>query len=239
MYMLQGKVVVVTGSGRGIGRSMTEVFAARGATVVGTSRAAADGYPDNVTFEQLDVGIAADWARVIGNVVDRHGRVDVLVNNAGIIKYEPTHELEEISWNEVVRVNQTGTWLGMREVIPHMIKSGSGSIINVSSIWGNVGIPGAVAYHATKGAVRTMTKNAAVTHAKDNIRVNSLHPGFTVTPLTDAQDPAVNEWVIGQTPIGRAGRPEEIANAAVFLGSDDSSFVTGAELVVDGGYLAQ
>lgn len=237
--MLEGKVVVVTGSGRGIGRSMTEVFAARGATVVGTSRSAANGYPPGVAFEQLDVGVASDWSRVISGVVDRHEKVDVLVNNAGIIKYEPSHELEEDSWEEVVRVNQTGTWLGMREVIPHMLKRGAGSIINVSSIWGNAGVDGAIAYHATKGAVRTMTKSAAITHAKDNIRVNSLHPGFTTTPLTDAQDPAVNEWVVGQTPMGRPGRPEEIANAAAFLASDDSTFVTGAELVVDGGYLAQ
>jgi NAD(P)-dependent dehydrogenase (short-subunit alcohol dehydrogenase family) len=127
----------------------------------------------------------------------------------------------------------------MRSVVPHMLAQRAGSIINVSSIWGNAAVGGAHAYHATKGAVRNMSKNAAITYAKDGIRVNSLHPGFIATPLTDAQDPEVNEFVVSQTPMGRAGTPEEIAYAAVFLASDESSFMTGSELVVDGGYLAQ
>jgi NAD(P)-dependent dehydrogenase (short-subunit alcohol dehydrogenase family) len=127
----------------------------------------------------------------------------------------------------------------MREVIPGMLSNGGGSIINLSSIWGTVAVAGAHAYHATKGAVRNMSKSAAITYAKDNIRVNSLHPGFILTPLTEAQDPDVNAWVVGQTPMGRAGKPEEIANGAIFLASDEASFVTGSELVIDGGYLAQ
>jgi len=127
----------------------------------------------------------------------------------------------------------------MREVIPHMIAQGGGSIINVSSIWGTVAVSGAHAYHATKGAVRNMSKSAAITYATDSIRVNSVHPGFIRTPLTEAQAPEINAYVVSQTPMGRAGEPREVANCILFLASDESSFVTGSELVVDGGYLAQ
>jgi NAD(P)-dependent dehydrogenase (short-subunit alcohol dehydrogenase family) len=125
----------------------------------------------------------------------------------------------------------------MREVVPVMQRHGGGSIIDISSIWGSVAVAGAYANHATKGAVRS--KSAAITFAQDNIRVNSLHPGFITTPLTEAQDPDINHFVIGQTPMGRAGDPQEVAHGAFFLASDESSFVTGSELVVDGGYLAQ
>jgi NAD(P)-dependent dehydrogenase (short-subunit alcohol dehydrogenase family) len=242
MSRLQGKVAVITGAGRGIGRSIADVFAKEGATVVATSRRDEDGFGSldgPVEYRQLDVADKGAWERVVADIVARHGRIDTLVNNAGIIKYEPLHDLDVDDWNEVVAVNQTGTWLGMRTVVPHMLAHGSGSIINVSSIWGNAAVGGAHAYHATKGAVRNMSKNAAITYAKDGIRVNSLHPGFIATPLTDAQDSDVNEYVVSQTPMGRAGTPEEIAYAAVFLASDESSFMTGSELVVDGGYLAQ
>ncbi len=172
-------------------------------------------------------------------MLERHGHVDVLVNNAGIIAYDPLHELSMADWQAVVATNQTGVWLGMREVVPHMITQGGGSIVNISSIWGSAAVGGAHAYHATKGAVRNMSKNAAITYAPQNIRVNSLHPGFIGTPLTDAQAPEVNEYVVSQTPMGRAGTPEEIAAGVVFLASDEASFVTGSELVIDGGYLAQ
>ncbi|MFC4005028.1 SDR family NAD(P)-dependent oxidoreductase [Prauserella oleivorans] len=242
MPRLAGKVAVVTGASRGIGRSIAEVFAREGATVIATSRGKAGDYAEigsGIEYQQLDVSSVDDWARVVDDVVTRHGRVDALVNNAGIITYEPAHELGIDDWNRVVAVNQTGTWLGMRAVIPHMLAQGGGSIVNVSSIWGSAAVAGAHAYHATKGAVRTMSKNVAITHARDGIRVNSLHPGFIATPLTDAQDEDVNAYVVSQTPMGRPGLPEEIAYGAVYLASDESSFMTGSELVIDGGYLAQ
>ncbi|WP_426245399.1 SDR family NAD(P)-dependent oxidoreductase [Nocardioides sp. LHG3406-4] len=242
MSRLQGKVAVVTGAGRGIGRSIAEVFAKEGATLVATGRRGEDDFESldgSISYAQLDVADKAAWERTIADVVAQHGRVDVLVNNAGIINYEPLHDLDVDGWNEVLAVNQTGTWLGMRTVVPHMLAQGRGSIINVSSIWGNAAVGGAHAYHATKGAVRNMSKNAAITYAKEGIRVNSLHPGFVATPLTDSQDADVNAYVVSQTPMGRAGTPEEIAYAAVYLASDESSFMTGSELVVDGGYLAQ
>jgi NAD(P)-dependent dehydrogenase (short-subunit alcohol dehydrogenase family) len=163
----------------------------------------------------------------------------VLFSNAGIIVYEPIEELELASWERVIGVNQTGVFLGMRAVAPVMRAQGGGSIINVSSIWGNVAVAGAHAYHATKGAVRNMSKNAALTYATEGIRVNSLHPGIINTPLVQAQDPSINEAVVGATPMGRMAEPREIAYGVLFLASDESSFMTGAELVIDGGYTAQ
>lgn len=239
MNRLYDKVAIVTGAGRGIGHAIAERFAAEGASVFATSRTLAEPFVGNVELHRRDVASEADWKRVVEAALEAHGKIDILVNNAGIIAYEAIDELDLEDWNEVIATNQTGTFLGMRTVLPAMRSQRAGSIINVSSIWGNAAIAGAHAYHATKGAVRTMSKNAAITYAESGIRVNSLHPGFTETPLTVAQDAEVNQWVIGQTPMRRAGQPEEIAAAALFLASDEASFVTGSELIVDGGYLAQ
>lgn len=215
------------------------MFAREGATVIATSQSANHEFPAGIEYIEHEVANEGAWRSIVSDVLERHGRIDVLVNNAGIIAYEPLHELTVDDWRRVVDVNQTGVFLGMREVIPAMLEQGAGSIINVSSIWGNAAVAGAHAYHATKGAVRNMSKNAAITYATTGVRVNSLHPGFIATPLTDAQDPGVNEFVVSMTPMGRAGQPDEIAAGALFLASDESSFMTGAELVIDGGYLAQ
>jgi NAD(P)-dependent dehydrogenase (short-subunit alcohol dehydrogenase family) len=239
MKRLDGKVAIITGCTRGIGKDAAELFADEGATVVATSRSIEPGALDGIDCRRLDVASERQWIETVAAVVNEYGHVDVLVNNAGVIAYEALHELSTDDWNDVVATNQTGVWIGMREVIPHMIAQGGGSIINVSSIWGTVAVSGAHAYHATKGAVRTMSKSAAITYATDNIRVNSVHPGFIHTPLTDAQAPEINKYVVSQTPMGRAGEPREVANCILFLASDESSFVTGSELVVDGGYLAQ
>jgi 3alpha(or 20beta)-hydroxysteroid dehydrogenase len=187
----------------------------------------------------LDVSKEEHWKQVVADIVAAHRRVDVLVNNAGIAVYDAVHDCSTENWRKVLGVNQDGSFFGMREVIPHMRANKTGSIINVSSIWGTAAVPGAHAYHATKGALVMMSKNAAITYASDGIRVNSIHPGFIDTPLTQAQDPAINANVIALTPMKRAGTPLEIANGCLFLASDESSFMTGAELVIDGGYLAQ
>ena len=239
MNRLDGKVAIVTGCSRGIGKAVAEVFAEEGATVVATSRSMEPGQWEGIDCRPLDVAHEQEWIDTVAAVVDKYGHIDVLVNNAGIIAYESLHELTTEGWNAVVATNQTGVWIGMREVIPHMIAQGGGSIVNVSSIWGSVAVSGAHAYHATKGAVRNMSKSAAITYATDSIRVNSVHPGFIRTPLTEAQAPEINAYVVSQTPMGRAGEPREVANCILFLASDESSFVTGSELVVDGGYLAQ
>lgn len=237
---LKGKVALVTGASRGIGLGVVERFAEEGAIVIAASTSnPSNVYPEGVEGVALDVAEEDQWRDAIEAVLSKHGRIDVLVNNAGIIAYAPLHELTMEDWMKVLQVNQTGVFLGMRAVIPAMRRQKGGSIINVSSIWGNSAVPGAHAYHATKGAVRNMTKNAAITYVGDGVRANSLHPGFIDTPLTQAQDPEVNAFVVAATPMKRAGTPREIANGCVFLASDESSFMTGAELVIDGGYLAQ
>ena len=187
----------------------------------------------------LDVGEEGDWKRVIDDILAKHGRIDVLGEQRRHHRLLAPARADDGGLAERLQVNQTGVFLGMRAVVPAMQRQKSGSIINVSSIWGNAAVPGAHAYHATKGAVRNMTKNAAITYVADGVRVNSLHPGFIDTPLTRAQAPEVNAFVVAATPMKRAGTAREIANGALFLASDESSFMTGAELVIDGGYLAQ
>lgn len=237
---LNGKVVLVTGASRGIGLGIVERFKEEGAIVyAGSTSNPSDVYPDGVTGVSLDVADEAQWSPVIAQIIEEQGRIDCLVNNAGIAVYDAVAGASTENWRKVIGVNQDGVFFGMREVIPHMQQQKSGSIINISSIWGKAAVSGAHAYHASKGALVMMTKNAAITYVGDGIRVNSVHPGFIDTPLTQAQDPGINDFVIGMTPMGRAGTPREIANGCLFLASDEASFVTGSELVMDGGYLAQ
>lgn len=239
MGRLEGRVALVTGGAQGIGRAVVELFAAEGAVVyAGDVKAGADG--KNIHNLTLDVASQKDWDAAVARVLKEQGKIDILVNNAGIVKnYGPVHDTDAESWNRVLAVNLTGSFIGMQSVLPAMRKAGKGSIVNFSSIWGNVGVPGAAAYNAAKGGVRNMTKNAAVTYAKENIRVNSVHPGLIRTPLVMAQPDDMNAGIIAQTPMGRMGTPMEIAQGCLFLASDDSSFMTGSELVIDGGYLAQ
>ena len=237
---LQGKVALITGAAGGIGRAVSELFAREGATVFASDVASpVTPYPNGIESLTLDVTSEADWASAVDLVIERAGRLDVLVNNAGIIAYEPLDELELAQWQRLIAVDQTGVFLGMREAVRVMRRQGAGSIVNVSSIWGSAAVAGAHSYHAAKGAVRNMTKNAAMTYVDSGIRVNSVHPGFIHTPLTAAQAADLNAQVIAATPMKRGGTAMEVAFGCLFLASDEASFVTGAELAIDGGYLAQ
>jgi NAD(P)-dependent dehydrogenase (short-subunit alcohol dehydrogenase family) len=240
---LSGKVTLVTGAGRGIGLAIAEVFAEEGATVIATDIALSsvdDEIAGAVHWHQLDVTDADAWASIGERIGSEHGKLDVLVNNAGIVHaYDPIDEIELEAWQDVIAVNQTGTFLGMRTAIPLMRRAGGGSIINMSSMWGIVGAGGVAAYQASKGAVRAMTKNAAVTYGHEKIRANSIHPGVIDTPLVRGQDDALTQDLIDDVPLGRIGTPREIAHGALFLASDESSYVTGLELVIDGGYIVK
>jgi NAD(P)-dependent dehydrogenase (short-subunit alcohol dehydrogenase family) len=237
---LQGKVVLVTGAASGIGHAIAELFLKEGATVfAGDVRTPKSAYSAGIEALSLDVTSESDWTAALGTIVKKRGRLDALINNAGIIAYEPLHELDIQNWNRMIAVDQTGVFLGMREAVRVMRKQKAGSIVNISSIWGSAAVAGAHSYHAAKGAVRNMSKNVAMTYVADGIRVNSVHPGFIDTPLTQFQAPDLNEAVIASTPMKRAGKPLEVAYGCLFLASDESSYITGAELVIDGGYLAQ
>lgn len=237
---LRDKITLVTGAASGIGSAIAQLFAEEGAVVFAADITTMPSpQVPRVETIALDVTREQDWSTAIETIVARHGRLDVLVNNAGIIAYEAIHELELEHWSRLLAVDQTGVFLGMRGAIRVMRRQASGAIVNISSIWGSAAVAGAHAYHAAKGAVRNMTKNAAVTYATEGIRINSVHPGFIDTALTRAQAADLNARVIASTPMKRAGTPVEVARGCVYLASDDASYVTGAELVIDGGYLAQ
>ncbi|KAB2812322.1 SDR family oxidoreductase [Pimelobacter simplex] len=241
MDRLKDKVAVVTGGAVGIGLATARLFAEEGATVVVADLEKPDQEVDGPALEyaELDVTDEAAWQRVVDEVVARHGRVDVLVNNAGVIDYAAIDAVTPEAWERVVGVDQTGVFLGMRAVLGPMLAQGAGSIINLSSAWGVVGSEGVAAYQAAKGGVRGLTRNGAVTYARDGVRVNTVIPGWVTTPLTDAQPAEKNAEVIALTPLGFGAEPRDIAWGCVYLASDESRFVTGSELVIDGGLLAQ
>jgi NAD(P)-dependent dehydrogenase (short-subunit alcohol dehydrogenase family) len=190
-------------------------------------------------YTHLDVSSASDWADAVALAEERYGKLNVLVNNAGITSPANPLEEDEETWERMVAVNQKGVWLGMKYVIPAMLRAGGGSVINISSIWGVAGAEGSFAYQATKGAVTLMTKAAAITHCGDNIRINNICPGLVMTPMAEEEGEESNNAVIAMTPMGRGAQPREISYGALFLASDESSYMTGSELVIDGGYLAQ
>jgi NAD(P)-dependent dehydrogenase (short-subunit alcohol dehydrogenase family) len=237
---LENKTVIITGAARGIGLASTKLFAQEGATVY----AADISIPDDaemiagVTWVALDVTQDEQWNALVERVVGEAGRVDVLLNNAGMVgSYESIDTISLEDWHRVIDLNLNGTFLGVRHVVPVMRAHGGGSIVNVSSMWGIIGAPGVAAYTASKGAVRLLSKNAALSFVGDGIRVNSLHPGIIATPMIAAQDAVITDDIVAATPMKRLGRPEEIAYGALFLASDESSYMTGSELVIDGGYI--
>jgi NAD(P)-dependent dehydrogenase (short-subunit alcohol dehydrogenase family) len=235
---LKGKIAVVTGAASGIGRAIAELFAEEGAVVYATDIALPKN-PNgskNVIHIQHDVSQEDQWRAVIARVEADQGRLYILVNNAGIVgSYEPIDSVSMDVYMRVVAVNQHGPFLGIRTCVPLMKKGGGGSIVNISSIWGLIGAAGVAAYQASKGAVTCMTKNAAISYAP-LIRANSIHPGIIRTAIIERQDPAMNQEIVDDTPLKRMAEPREVAYAALYLASDEAAFVTGAELVIDGGY---
>jgi len=247
---LSGKVAIVSGGASGMGRSEAELFAREGARVVvgdvldGEGRAVADGIVANggeARFIRLDVTSETDWQQAVKTAEADFGKLDVLVNNAGISGTHDPDTLSTTAWDTLMNVNAKGVFLGMKYAVPAMQRAGGGAIVNISSISGFAGQDQIhMGYNASKGAVRIMTKSAAVQFAKNGIRVNSVHPGFLPPMRTSKMtaDPAWRDKALRAVPMRRAGRVEEVAYAVLFLASDEASYITGTELVVDGGFLA-
>lgn len=256
MKRVEGKVAIVTGGALGIGRAVCLQLAREGAKVAVTDISKENGIKV-VEAIQAFGGTAKYWhvetsdensvSNAFTDIAREFGSIDILVNNAGIAGVnKPTHEVTKEEWDNVMSVNVTGVFFCTKHSIPVMQKHGGGSIINLSSIYGLVGAADLPPYHASKGAVRLMSKNDALIYAKDNIRVNSVHPGFIWTPLVAAlaeQSPegvaAFRAQLDSRHPLGHVGEPEDIAYGVLYLASDESKFVTGTELIIDGGYTAQ
>jgi len=256
MGRVDDKVALVTGGAHGLGRAMCVRLAQEGAQVAVTDVLDDEGTQlvEEITgdggsakYWHMDVTVRQEVEQVLAQVVLNWGKLNVLVNNAGIAGADkPTHQITEEEWDRVQAVNVKGVFLCTKYAIPHLREAGGGSIINLSSIYGIIGAPDVPPYHASKGAVREMTKTDALLYAGDHIRVNSVHPGFIWTPMVEgfakSKDMPVEEFVkqvASLHPLGRMGEPDEVAWGVVFLAADESSFVTGAELVIDGGYIAQ
>jgi NAD(P)-dependent dehydrogenase (short-subunit alcohol dehydrogenase family) len=243
---LAGKVAIITGAASGMGAATARVFAREGAKVIiadlleDEGAKVAEEIGAAARFERLDVTDEEGWETVVSATLRHFGRLDILVNNAGISGNSVTDLYSTEAWHRILSINATGVFLGAKHAIREMIGKG-GAIVNMSSINGFVGSEGAhMAYHASKGAVRLMTKTIAVQHAKDGIRCNSVHPG-AMPPMRTAirsRDPVWRAERIKTIPMGRAGEVEEVANAVLFLASDEASYITGTELVVDGGAIA-
>jgi 3alpha(or 20beta)-hydroxysteroid dehydrogenase len=244
MTALKGKTALITGGARGQGAAHGRRLAEEGANVIlgdiledaGQAHArelrAAD---HDVQFLLLDFTNPKDWKAAVDTAETRFGQLDILVNNAGVVRVAPIVDESDDGWHTTMAVNATGVFYGMRAAIPALRRNGGGSIINIASIYGPVGAPGYVAYTASKGAVIAMTKVAALEHAQDRIRVNAICPGPVRTPMSEQE----GDDSVDITPLRRRAEPEEISSAVAFLASDDAIYITGAELAVDGGYLAR
>ncbi len=251
MGRLDGKVALISGAARGMGQAEAQLFAAEGAKVVACDiiddegKAVAEAIGANAIYQHLDVTDEEDWATAVSATSEAFGKLDVLINNAGIAEAAPLADMTLDSYRRVTEVNQTGVFLGMRAAVAPMTAAGGGSIINNSSNDGMVGMNNLMSYIASKWAVRGMTKAAAMELGPLGIRVNSIHPGFILTSMGGGED--VDQEIIHGilnahteriAPMGRSGTPEEIAKLALFLASDDSSYSTGSEFVADGGLIA-
>ena len=244
---LTGKVALISGGASGMGQSEAVIFAQEGAKVIvadvleAEGKKVADSLGGAGRFVTLDVTSESAWQQAIATAVSTFGKLDVLVNNAGISGTFDPDTLSTSAWDRLMDVNAKGVFLGMKHAIPVMEKAGGGAIVNISSVSGFVGQHGIhMAYNASKGAVRLMTKSAAVQYARSGIRVNSVHPGVLPAMRSSkaTADPAFRQKMLAGVPMRREGRVEEVAYAVLFLASDEASYITGTELVVDGGWLA-
>ena len=248
---LENKVAFVSGGARGMGAAEAKMFAREGAKVVIgdvldgpgiQTEAEINELGGECLFVHLDVSSEESWVSAVAETVSRFGRLDILVNNAGVVSRDKLEDISVAEWDRVMDINAKGVFLGTKAAIPEMRKAGGGSIINISSISGMAGQAYvSAAYNASKGAVRIFTKSTAIQYASEGIRVNSVHPGPIDTPMTAIwqDDAEAQAESIARIPIGRTGKPDDVAYGVLFLASDESSFMTGSELVIDGGYLAQ
>ena len=245
---LSGRVALISGAARGLGAAQAELFAREGAAVVigdvlaeRAEELAAGLREDGLlaTAVELDVRDAGAWAEAVAVAESEHWRLDLLVNNAGVVAFGGADEADEEEWERVLAVNQRGVFLGMRAAIPALRRAGGGAIVNISSVFGVGAVPGYFAYQASKAAIVQMTRAAAVEYAAEGIRVNSVAPGLVITEMTAGEPEEAVQANLEATPMGRAGTPEEIAHGVLYLASEESAYVTGVNLAIDGGYLAQ
>ncbi|BAV63062.1 SDR family NAD(P)-dependent oxidoreductase [Sphingobium cloacae] len=247
---LAGKVAVITGAAQGLGAACSKVLAEAGAQVIATdvnedlgkrltAEVSRSGY--YAKYCRHDVSNEDEWTILLKDIDASFGKVDILVNNAAIMEFEPLETMESAFFDRVISINLRGTFLGCKMILPLMKRAGGGSIINISSNAGVVAnMEGQAAYAASKGGIRLLTKAVAHDYVRFNIRANSVHPGTMSTPRAAAvlEDPSLRSWAIGRTLMARPGEPSEVANVVAFLASDYSSYMTGSEVMVDGGYLA-
>lgn len=247
MYNIKEKVIIVTGAGNGIGKEIVKLLYKEGAYVIVTDikyddvKKCIKEIDNNIIGLKLDVTLEDDWIQCIETIIKKYNKIDVLINNAGIVgKDLKLHEHTIEDWNKVIEINLTGPFLGIKHVIPIMMKNKKGSIINISSVSGMIGLKNRSAYCSSKGGLRLLTKSAAIEYSKYNIRVNSLHPGYIETQsLKNNIDNDTLNHLKEITPLSRLGTPDEVAKLVLYLASDDSSFITGTELIIDGGIFAQ